>query len=435
MMGRGATWHGMRVGLKACVGMVLFVAVCLRGVAEEEALPERQRPVAEETGKSRGTEAASATMTAVAESVAKAAAKAVTEQQAAELGKAIKAELGYGFREVEPYLVIIEHENGVGSGFLGVDGGQTHIYTNQHVILGCDRPMFKTLGGAPLKVVGFEVSTQLDVARFRVEGETPGLAFAEQVDMDAPVAVFGNSGGGGVFTELYGRVQGVGPERVEISAEFVQGNSGSPVLDGEMRVAGIATYATLAAAEGDWLSGGTRFAEARRFGLRVGPGHAWEAMGWQKYLAQGKELTEQVRYIEILMRLTADWFNNPVREFDKASYPHRDAATWIGRHSAGMSDYRSTVRKGRVRNERDLERRNQKVRDALTNDYRQLAALFRKRAAGVKGKAARGEIASNRFLKEHFTMVAEVMEGIAERIERDGEERVRQDVFSINNMY
>ena len=54
------------------------------------------------------------------------------------------------------------------------------------------------------------------------------------------ITVHGNSGGGGVVTRIQGKVLGVGPNLVEVDAEFVQGNSGCPILSDSLEVVGVA---------------------------------------------------------------------------------------------------------------------------------------------------------------------------------------------------
>ena len=59
------------------------------------------------------------------------------------------------------------------------------------------------------------------------------------------IVVLGNSGGGGVVTKLEGKLVGIGPDRIEVSAEFIPGNSGSPIIHVPTgKVIGIATYLT-----------------------------------------------------------------------------------------------------------------------------------------------------------------------------------------------
>jgi serine protease Do len=44
------------------------------------------------------------------------------------------------------------------------------------------------------------------------------------------VTLVGNRRGGGVATQVSGTVLGIGPEKIEVNAQFQPGNSGSPVL-------------------------------------------------------------------------------------------------------------------------------------------------------------------------------------------------------------
>ena len=94
--------------------------------------------------------------------------------------------------------------------------------------------------------------------------------------------MFGNSDGADVITALGGKIIGVGPSLIEISAEFVQGNSGSPVLTLDGKVVGIATFAVNGAESENWVKSGTRFDGVRRFALRLDNIH-WEAIDWELY--------------------------------------------------------------------------------------------------------------------------------------------------------
>jgi hypothetical protein len=86
--------------------------------------------------------------------------------------------------------------------------------------------------------------------------------------VDMPVRVYGNSDGRGVFTDLSGKILGVGPSSIEIDAPFVPGNSGCPVLSyPEMKVVGVATLLTYALPT--WVMQGSRFASVRHFATRI----------------------------------------------------------------------------------------------------------------------------------------------------------------------
>ena len=51
---------------------------------------------------------------------------------------------------------------------------------------------------------------------------------ANEMRIGDDVVVLGNSGGGGVITSIPGKVVGVGPDRIEVSAEFIQATPGAP---------------------------------------------------------------------------------------------------------------------------------------------------------------------------------------------------------------
>jgi hypothetical protein len=87
--------------------------------------------------------------------------------------------------------------------------------------------------------------------------------------MHESVKIYGNSDGKGVITEIKGEIIGIGPKELEVSSEFVQGNSGSALLNDLGEVVGVATYAIKDFNPDDWVKADTRFSRARRFALRL----------------------------------------------------------------------------------------------------------------------------------------------------------------------
>ena len=175
--------------------------------------------------------------------------------------------------QVVPALVRIVTDGGQGSGFVAEMNGKKYIVTNQHVIHGARRLSFKTVKNVALRPTAFSFSRSRDLARFElpptlseavlvlsIAGSAPG--------MNSKVAVYGNSEGAGAFTELKGSLLGVGPDVVETDAEFVRGNSGSPIVNTAGEVVAVATYVTRSDPD-DWVSKGTRFEKVRRYGVRL----------------------------------------------------------------------------------------------------------------------------------------------------------------------
>lgn len=131
-----------------------------------------------------------------------------------------------------------------------------------------------------------------DLPFLEVEPELPTVREA--------VTVMGNSDGAGVATQISGQVLGVGPELVEVDAKFVQGNSGSPILNGAGRVIGVASFATRDEDVNNWVKNGTRFNTVRRFGYRLN--HVqWKEMTWQ-------DLGKRVYVLNDIDRLCFDLF-------------------------------------------------------------------------------------------------------------------------------
>ena len=179
-------------------------------------------------------------------------------------------------------LVLATGDEGAGSGFICRNGTGTLLYTNVHVIADLERPTFTRNDGVIVSPGRGEVAAGRDVARFEVTPAPPKpfetiTNFDANVRIGDAVAVLGNSGGGGVVTSILGAIDGIGPDRIEVSAKFIPGNSGSPIIHLKSgKVIGIATYAMLRSAD-------TRLgtdATVRRFGYRIDNAATWEGINW-----------------------------------------------------------------------------------------------------------------------------------------------------------
>ena len=171
---------------------------------------------------------------------------------------------------VNDYVAVIESGGGSGTGFLVADDDEVWLYTNEHVIRGGAPLKAKLMTGERLQLRELQIATDRDAARFKVVGQTQGLRISKDVfTIGNDIKVFGNSDGAGVCTYLGGTILGVGPVDVEVSAQFIPGNSGSPIIVDGKGVIAIATYLTGSDERGDWTKAGTRFAKVRRFGVRT----------------------------------------------------------------------------------------------------------------------------------------------------------------------
>ena len=174
------------------------------------------------------------------------------------------------FEEVKDKLVVIVCGEKTGSGFIVRDGGRPYLFTNAHVVRK-GVVIAQRLDGTRLRLGPRDEAVGRDMVRFALVDEAvPAFDLAAGVpNIGDPVVVLGNSDGRGVVTEIRGKVIGVGPREIEVDAAFVIGNSGSPVLDRNGRVIGIATYLRDCRNDEDWSKKDTRFNGIRRFALRL----------------------------------------------------------------------------------------------------------------------------------------------------------------------
>lgn len=197
----------------------------------------------------------------------------------------------------EHSVKIIETDSGRGSGFLIKEGERTYLMSNAHVLAGCKS--FKALGmqGGELALTQYiEVAADgRDLVRIPVQ-EKQGLQQASTILLKEPIIVLGNSGGARMVTHSRGEVLAVGPDRIEVSAEFIQGNSGGPVLNAKNEVVGVATYVFRDAVPG-WVAQNTRYARTRRVAMRVNDVD-WKLFNWYAFQREGDLVTKHQNYFE-----------------------------------------------------------------------------------------------------------------------------------------
>lgn len=260
--------------------------------------------------------------------------------------KIIKKEFSYSFNDIRDHLVVIEHENGMGSGFVAKMGDHYYIFTNQHVILGAKKISFKSVSGKQLRPKKVELSATRDIARLLLDTDE-GLAISGNIEMDAPVGVFGNSDGAGVATELYGKINGVGGDLVEVSADFVSGNSGSPVLNLNQEVIGIASYVRFSS--NSRSKEGTQFEnKTRRFCYRI-TGSRWIAVNWGKYNTKyGIPYSENEQLIQCLKTIYDEWDGDISDRVHLETGSDRRILSWSQAHNEITTKYRG---QGKFRSE------------------------------------------------------------------------------------
>jgi hypothetical protein len=186
--------------------------------------------------------------------------------------------------------------------------------------------------------------------------------------IDDEVVVLGNSGGGGVVTSIPGKLVGIGPDRIEVSAEFIPGNSGSPVIHVPSgKVIGIATYLTRKYEEfssgGEAVRGPTGSGQpkgtlvTRRFAFRLDNIPRWEPVNWQLFQSEAQQLRQISALTEDIFdflgtvrqggnpQFATDTLRRPAQQwFDTIRRPRvSDADKFNATHSF-LSSLRSMVR-------------------------------------------------------------------------------------------
>lgn len=198
------------------------------------------------------------------------------------------------YEAVRNSLVLIRTDKGSGSGFVVVIKGKRYVMTNAHVLEGGKTIELRMMGGKVLEWTQMELSKQYDLARLSVTDTVITALQVQEGDITISdkICVFGNSLGEGTFTMLNGKVVSVGPDKFEVDAEFVRGNSGSPVIDAGGKVMGVATYLTYRTAQADWGVTGTRFEGVRRFAIRLAAPMDWVTIAPSEYLRQVNILSD-----------------------------------------------------------------------------------------------------------------------------------------------
>lgn len=344
------------------------------------------------------------------------------------------------FQHARNALVIVETKKGSGSGFVASFDGVLYVLTNAHVLDDCNQLKLKTLDGQELRFATIEFADTKDLARIQLLEPPPTLTpltiATAPVGMSQAVAVYGNSLGSGVATELKGRILGVGPEKIEVDAEFVRGNSGSPILDARGQVIGVATFVTRTAPGTDWVADNTRFTMTRRFGLRL------DKTTWVKVLpddlrAQLGCLSDVDTFLVDALTLVPNWlpvvdsqYRSIAREYLETYSASERKKDYISAGWAEAIERFCDVYVALAQNDREWNRRSKMSRKSFT--YQGLA---RERDATFPSlaKRARGVLANTKwsttYLKEEAASKKEILDFLDECIEKcqTGEKWAREE--------
>ena len=220
-------------------------------------------------------------------------------------------------------IILIKGSKGSGTGFVANFNGKTVVITNTHVIKDNRNFKFYTRSGREIKIKSLFFSKDRDISILETEDKkiTP-LQICPNVGelkTSTPVVVYGNSLGESVITEVKGTLQGTGPTEIESNAKFVEGNSGSPIIDTTTgKVIGVATRATC---HYKWTTYNTKF-QVRRFGTRI-DNITWndfqkydrKKYSYDVYLAN--KIKSSVITAALFLRMLNSYYAKTPDEFDK----------------------------------------------------------------------------------------------------------------------
>lgn len=244
------------------------------------------------------------------------------------------------YSQYSPFIVTIEGDKSIGTGFLVKMGAWNCVATNAHVLNGNKVLKIRTINGRVLEAKQLAVAKNIDLALIAVDYTGPFLpvckSFPDKVHINDPIVVLGNSEGAGVLTDLMGTIQSIGPDRIEVDAKFVEGNSGSPVIQTTSGEAiGIATY-YLSANLNEFGKGSAAVKDSpfwtiRRFAYRLDAAQGFDYLTLEKFseeagwIDQFNETTENIYLLAADLAFTGaihlDWHH---RRMDRLALPVQD---------------------------------------------------------------------------------------------------------------
>lgn len=196
-------------------------------------------------------------------------------------------------------IIIVEGDKGRATGFMTKIKNVDFVVTNLHVLGSNKTIALKTMNGETLPFTTIHGAIGRDIALIRIAKTEGSLKLAENVMASAKigqnVVVAGNKAGGGVATEITGKIKGIGPDRIEIDATFESGNSGSPIISQETgEIIGVATYTQIKPVNFDYWDRSAKPSishwETRWFGYRLDGPVQWQAISLEKWQIQGKRI-------------------------------------------------------------------------------------------------------------------------------------------------
>jgi hypothetical protein len=239
-------------------------------------------------------------------------------------------------------VCILESPDSQGTGFVFWMQGNYYVLTNQHVALGQASPTIRTVTGRTFTPVLIEVAEDRDLARIMIEEPTAAFFATRDPQLDEAVVVLGNSQGAGRITHLPGSINGISAHEIEITAEIVSGNSGSPVIaDDDGAVVGVATYLEKFASSPVEVQG-TAFEHARRVGVRLDTPLNWLAVDWEQAHQTQLQFQQAEQFAqETLAMMHLTWLK-PLEQI-QVDLSDRTLQRWLGRRNELVGQFNTEL--------------------------------------------------------------------------------------------
>ncbi|MDF7826246.1 hypothetical protein P4B35_19620 [Pontiellaceae bacterium B12227] len=235
-------------------------------------------------------------------------------------------------------LVRISGDRLVGIGFIAEQDGRQYVFTNASVISGHNKLVIQTLDNKAVHPKKIELSATRDLVRLLVS-EEKALKLNPEIVADEVIGVLDYFRGatqnhGGIIT-------GSSKDMIEINVAFEKECSGSPLLDGQFGVRGIANHLVYYKANGpNWI--GT----PRTFGYKLDDA-AWYSANWGKYnKTYGKSLREIDEFRNTVYAIAQKWIKRPKAEIEFEGGLSIDFDRWVKEYNNMISDLSKTKSKG-----------------------------------------------------------------------------------------
>lgn len=332
------------------------------------------------------------------------------------LNAKLKGDFNFSVHDLKDSLVLITHTKGSGSGFVVEENGKTYVYTNQHVILGMRKFEMQTVSGVTLKYKTMELSMERDLLRMEVDAKK-GLKISEKSGkIDDSVVVYGNSSGAGVVTELFGQIQGIGNHCIELSAKFVPGNSGSPIMNVNKEVIGIASHAKFP--KKDITVKDTRFSEVRRFAYKV-KDVKWMEVKWTNYCTQYcKPFLDNEILIKEIFYVLQIWATNPVLPISDDNLKSSNLKRWASNHNRVVRRFKKFVAKS-VATSSKLNSENSRLQRGQKQNAEEMIKYCEKSASRLKFLAKQKNL--TKHIKDRMLGYSNTLEYLIKYIHQYGE--------------